>query len=152
MRLKPTTPAATLIAGLLAAAVLTGCGNGISDSSDSGAAADSTPSATTSESVSPSATPTESAAPKEAGPSLTVDIAGDKVTPNGQAIQVAPGKPLTITFNTDRAGELHVHSKPEQFVEFSAGTSTKKLTIEVPGVVEVEEHDTSHVVAQIEVK
>jgi len=80
-----------------------------------------------------------------------VSINGDRVTPNGEAIELGVGEPLLIQFDTDRAGELHVHSKPEQYVEFAAGTSIKTLVIETPGVVEVEEHDTSIVVAQIEV-
>ena len=148
--MRHRTPAAA--AALLAAVLLTGCGQ---DDTTQANADDSTPSASAS-GPSPSETaatsPTASATPEQAGPVLDVRIAGSEVTPNGKAVQLPAGEPLTITFKTDRAGELHVHSKPEQFVEFPAGTSTKELTIDVPGVVEVEEHDTSHVVAQIEVR
>lgn len=139
---------------LVAAILMSGCGSGetgpanADDSSPSSSASSSSPSETASSSSSASA----SASPKPAGPALNVRIAGSEVAPNGKSLQLPAGKPLTISFKTDRAGELHVHSKPEQFVEFPAGTSTKKLTIDVPGVVEVEEHDTSRVVAQIEVR
>ncbi len=99
--------------------------------------------------TSPTPTPTPSQAD---GPELVVTIKGDQVKPNSQEIDLEVGETLIIRFETDRGGELHVHSTPEQYVEFEAGTSTKKLVIEAPGVVEVEEHDTSHVVASLEVR
>lgn len=100
---------------------------------------------------SPSPTPTPTPSPA-AGPELVVTIKGDQVKPNSQEIDLEVGETLIIRFDTDRAGELHVHSTPEQYVEFESGTSTEKLVIEAPGVVEVEEHDTSHVVASLEVR
>lgn len=149
MRSRTTALALTLTTAI----ALTGCGANEPSSKAGAAAPDSSPSATEAPSPSAGGTPSDQPIPtKPAGPVLAVKIAGDKVSPNGKAIDLAAGKPLTITFTTDRAGELHVHSKPEQFVKFPAGTSTMKLTIKVPGVVEVEEHDTSHVVAQIEVR
>ncbi|UMG92253.1 hypothetical protein [Nocardioides sp. TF02-7] len=72
--------------------------------------------------------------------------------PNAEQITVSAGDPITITLETDRAGELHVHSKPEQYVEFEAGRSTKELTIRTPGTVEIEEHDSEAVVAVVEVR
>ncbi|WP_231252727.1 hypothetical protein [Nocardioides furvisabuli] len=57
-----------------------------------------------------------------------------------------------IEIQSDRAGELHVHSTPEQYVEFDAGRTSAQLVIETPGSVEVEEHDTSAVVALIEAR
>lgn len=102
---------------------------------------------------SPSAPQTPTPTPSQVtGPELVVTIKGDQVKPNSQEIDLEVGETLIIRFDTDRGGELHVHSTPEQFVEFEAGTSMKKLVIEAPGVVEVEEHDTSHVVASLEVR
>jgi hypothetical protein len=86
------------------------------------------------------------------GPVLEVAIDGDEVSPNSQRIELARGEPLVIEFRSDRAGELHVHSKPEQFVDFPAGSSTRELVVDVPGVVEVEEHETGIVVAQLAVQ
>ena len=79
-------------------------------------------------------------------------ITGDRVTPNAVVVDLSVGDPLRFEFKTDRAGQLHVHSKPEQFVDFGAGRTVKEITIETPGSVEVEEHDTGAVVAIIEVR
>lgn len=142
-------------AALVTALVLGAC----SGSADEDAApvdaqstqATETPSATPS---APPATdqPTEaptSEAPVEAD--LAIVIAGDEVSPNAAEISVGRGEPVLISFDTDRGGELHVHSKPEQYVEFEAGTSQQELVIDVPGQVEVEDHDTGDVVAVISV-
>lgn len=147
-----------LTAAALASVVLTSC------SDDAGTATDgptSTPtSAATSAapddspSSSPTSEPTETAPePTEAaGPVLSVTIAGDDVSPNGELLQVALGEPLVVEVTSDRAGELHVHAKPEQYVEFEAGTTTQELVFETPGVAEIEDHDTGDVVAQVEVR
>lgn len=142
------------IALLLATAA---CGTS-EESNASASTPPSTATATASSAPTSSSTPMPSmssdgsATPKPVGPSLAVKIEGDVVSPNAQRLTVKAGDPITITFTTDRPGELHVHSKPEQFVEFDAGSTTKQLVIETPGLVEVEEHDTSAVVAQIEVR
>ena len=50
------------------------------------------------------------------------------------------------------AGEFHVHSTPEQEIEYDAGTSEHEITIDRPGVVEVESHEPASVVLQLEVR
>lgn len=120
-----------------------------SNSSSSPAAPTPTDTATSAPTEPPSPSPT-SAAPE--GPVLDVTVTGEKVTPNAVEIDLAVGEPLTITFDTDRGGELHVHSKPEQYVEFEAGRSTQELVVQTPGSVEIEEHDTEAVVAVVEVR
>ena len=113
---------------------------------------DPAPSAGTS-SAAPSRTPTEATtAAAPAGPSLAVTIDGDEITPNAEELTVTAGEPIAITFTSDRAGELHVHAKPEQYVEFGEGTTTAELVVDVPGSVEVEEHETGAVVALVEVR
>ncbi|GAW49711.1 MULTISPECIES: hypothetical protein [unclassified Nocardioides] len=87
----------------------------------------------------------------EQGPVLRVTISGDDVGPNAEAIEVPAGEPLTVWISSDRPGQLHVHSKPEQFVDFGKGVSTHELVVETPGAVEIEEHDTSAVVARVRV-
>ena len=82
---------------------------------------------------------------------MAITIEGDKVTPGGERLEVARDEVVTLEITSDRAGELHVHSKPEQYVEFEAGTSTHELVISAPGVVDVEEHESGHVVVQLEV-
>jgi hypothetical protein len=81
-----------------------------------------------------------------------VSIHGRKVLPNAQTITVEAGRPLTVSVESDRDGELHVHSKPEQYVEFEQGVSEHRLVIKTPGSVEIEEHDTGAVVALLTVE
>lgn len=148
----------TVAAAAALAITLSACGS--DDGGD--AAADPTTSATASDTPtsSPSeADPSESASVSEppVEPSeepvegIVITIAGDEITPNGKRIEVERNETVTLEITSDRAGELHVHSTPEQYVEFEAGTSTHELVIEAPGVVDVEEHETGHVVVQLEV-
>ncbi|WP_205474496.1 hypothetical protein [Nocardioides sp. SYSU D00038] len=83
----------------------------------------------------------------------TIEITFDQgtVTPSGERVEVAVGQPIELVVTADVAGELHVHSTPEQELAYGAGTSTLPLTIDQPGVVEVESHDLDQVVVQLEV-
>lgn len=83
---------------------------------------------------------------------LDVSIKGDTITPTNKRIPVNKDEPLTVTITSDRSGELHVHSSPEEEIPFDEGTTTKKLTFKTPGVVEVEEHISDTLVAQLEVR
>jgi len=142
-------------------AALAGCAGPAEDddaASDPGSAR--SPSAGSPTGTPPSESPSESPSkpPKNtpstetpAGPTLEVTVAGGDVAPNAQEISLAIGEPLTIVFSADRAGELHVHSKPEQYVDFGAGKSIQQLVIKTPGTVEIEEHETGAVVAVVEV-
>ncbi len=144
-RMRSLTTLASTLALLLA---LAGCADDPTDASPPDQAAPS-PSETATSSEKESAKPK----PEEPeSPVLEVAIDGEDVSPNSQRMELARGEPLVIEFRSDRAGELHVHAKPEQFVEFPAGSSTRELVIDVPGVVEVEEHETGAVVAQLEVQ
>lgn len=121
------------------------------DGGDTGSGAP-TPSATTSES--PSAAPSESAPASEKSTLSTVEvrISGDSVTPNAEQLELARGEAIVFDISSDRAGELHIHSRPEQYVEFSEGRTRAEISIDTPGSVQVEEHDTSKVVAILEVR
>jgi hypothetical protein len=83
---------------------------------------------------------------------LDVSIKGDTITPTNKRIPVSKDEPLTITITSDRSGELHVHSSPEEEIPFDKGTTTKKLTFKTPGVIEVEEHISDTLIAQLEVR
>jgi hypothetical protein len=149
-----STVIAAAAASLLLSGSLAGCGDGDEPSDEDTPAASSSPTPSESPSPSPSASePVETATPTEdARTVVRISIDGDEIAPGGDRISVDRGEVLTLEITSDRAGELHVHSKPEQFVEFSAGTSSHKLTINAPGVVDVEEHETGHVVVQFEVQ
>lgn len=83
---------------------------------------------------------------------LAVEIAGDEISPNAAELEVGVGDSITVSVASDRAGELHVHSTPEQYVEFGAGETAQELTFTTPGTVEVEDHDTGDVVAFVDVR
>ena len=83
---------------------------------------------------------------------VTVTREGDTFTPNGERIELGVGQTLVLTVTADEAGEFHVHSTPEQEIEYDEGTSEHEITIDRPGVVEVESHEPASVVLQLEVR
>ena len=145
MRTRAITVSLLLTAGL----TLSACGE------EADTAAEPTPSPTTA-----SSTPSETASeepeseepePEPAGTVVVVTIDGDRIEPNGASIEADLDEPVVLAITSDRAGELHVHSTPEQFVEFRKGSHEYELTFEQPGVVEVEDHATGFVIAQLQV-
>lgn len=145
LRTRATTVSLLLAAGL----TLSACGG------DADTAAEPTPSPTTA-SVTPSETASEEPESEEPEPEpegtiVVVTIDGDRIEPNGASIEADLDEPVVLAITSDRAGELHVHSTPEQFVEFRKGSHEYELTFEQPGVVEVEDHDTGFVIAQLQV-
>ena len=87
------------------------------------------------------------------GGKVTIDITvkDGKVTPHGDRVKAKVGQPVTLNIDADTSGEIHVHSSPEQEIAFDKGTSTKKLTIDQPGIVDVEDHALEQVIVQLEV-
>ena len=83
---------------------------------------------------------------------LDITFAGDTVDPAGTQVKVEAGKPLTLHIVADRPGEIHVHSSPEQELEYDAGTTDKTITLDQPGVVEMESHTLDKLIAQLEVR
>jgi hypothetical protein len=84
--------------------------------------------------------------------SIDVSFEGDTVTPNGERVKVDVGQPIELNITADAAGEIHVHSEPEQELEYDEGTSTVTIEpIDQPGVVDVESHDLDAVIVQLEV-
>jgi hypothetical protein len=83
---------------------------------------------------------------------VTVTREGDSFTPNGERVELGVGETLVLTVTADAAGELHVHSTPEQEIAYDEGTSEHEITVDRPGVVEVESHEPDQVVLQLEVR
>jgi major membrane immunogen (membrane-anchored lipoprotein) len=82
---------------------------------------------------------------------VEITFSDGEVAPNGERVEVEAGKPIALVVKADEAGKLHVHSSPEQELEYGAGTTTLKLTLDQPGVVDVESHDPKVVIVQLEV-
>ncbi len=153
-------------ATLLLAGTLAACG----DDAESPSASESTsqsdspspsPSEETSESPgktpgkspdkTPERTPSKSQS-EDSGPTLEVEVEGDEVKPVAEQVDLSVGEGLTITVTSNRAGELHVHSDPEHSFEFGPGTETFDLTIDTPGSVDIEEHESDALVARLLVR
>ena len=82
---------------------------------------------------------------------VTVD--GDSVTPNGDRVEVQHGQPIELEVTADAPGEIHVHSEPEQELEYDKGTSTVEIEpIDAPGIVDVESHTLDKTIVQLEVR
>ena len=134
------------------ALLLTGC----SSEQEPGSSASPAPGG--SETTTPADEPTANQGGRKPLPSdvpddaVEIEIEGDRVEPNGKQVAVTAGEPLTLAITSDRATELHVHSSPEQMVEVTPGESTVRLTVDTPGVVDVEEHESGVVVLRLEVR
>ena len=83
--------------------------------------------------------------------SIAITLRDGTVSPRGTRVKARVGQPVRLRIDADTAGELHVHSTPEQEVEFPAGSSTRRLTIDRPGIVDVEDHALDQVIVQLEV-
>ena len=139
--------AALVTAPLAALALLTGCGSSGTTSVSSATAPSSSP-----------ATPGSGSSDASGGGSteggnmrIDITVRGNAVSPSGAELSVKPGTPVTLHVVADRAGELHVHSSPEQQVEFAAGTTNVELRFDRPGVVDIEDHDLDKLVVQLRV-
>lgn len=84
---------------------------------------------------------------------IKVTFEDDSVTPNGERIEVATGQDIELEVTAEEAGEVHVHSTPEQELEYPAGESTVVIKgIDQPGTVDVESHSLDQVIVQLEVR
>jgi hypothetical protein len=115
------------------ALAVTGCGSDDSDGGGSGGTVTAT---------------------KDSSGTPTVDVTfkGDAVKPQGAKLEVKAGEPLKLHITADQGGEIHVHSSPEQEIEYDAGTTDKTLTIDQPGVVDVESHSLDKLILQLQVR
>ena len=72
---------------------------------------------------------------------IAISFNGEDTDPNGQKIDVSVGQRIELDVTADAPGEIHVHSDPEQELEYDEGSSTIAVDpIEVPGQVTVESH------------
>ena len=145
-RLRRTLIALTLTSAL----ALSGCG---SDEPEADSTSSASPAASDSPSPSTSKKPKQ---PKETTPPESVDevvvdvtVAGNDVTPVAQSVELGVGETLLLEINSDRAGELHVHSSPEQFADFEAGASELDFTFDKPGSVDIEEHESGALIVRV---
>jgi hypothetical protein len=144
-------PRRTLVA--LAATVtlaLAGCGGDDPETESTSATSPSASDSPTAEESKPSK-PSKKTSPPEPVDEVVVDVSivGDDVTPVAQSVELGVGETLLLEVTSDRAGELHVHSSPEQFADFQAGASQLDFTFDKPGSVDIEEHDSGALIVRV---
>ncbi len=83
---------------------------------------------------------------------VNITFKDGKVDPSGDRVDVGAGQPIDLKVTADEPGELHVHSEPEQQLEYGKGETTLKIAIDRPGVVAVESHDLDQIIVQLEVR
>ncbi|RZI79262.1 MAG: hypothetical protein EOO67_20700 [Microbacterium sp.] len=82
---------------------------------------------------------------------VEITLDGSTVSPDGEARTVKRNQPVVLKITAAQAGQLHVHSTPEQVVDFPAGESEITLDFAIPGVVAVEDHALDKTIVQFEV-
>lgn len=93
----------------------------------------------------------DAAAPQPSGSdSITLTFTGGEAPPV-ERVEVGVGEEIELVVKADEAGTLHVHSDPEQELEYGTGTTALKLSVDQPGVVDVESHELDATVLQLEV-
>lgn len=125
---------------LVLAVTLTGCG---SDSSKPPATADNDLSATPAAQV--------TTAPAADAKVIAIKLANGTVEPSGERVAVKANQPVVLQINAHAAGELHVHSSPEQHIEYPKGGSEITLKFAQPGVIDVESHTLDKLIVQLKV-
>ena len=138
---------AAAVLGLVCAVLLAGCGEDESDPTTSPTSSEPTSESTPRES---SDGPTEE--PADDVTSIKITFADGSVTPNGERVEVPAGEEFELVVSSAEPGELHEPSTPEQVLPYGTGTTTIPVTIDEPGVVEVEDHHLGLVVVQLEVR
>lgn len=152
---SPTRPRLRLVAGgtalsCVALLGLAGCGEDPEVDEPTSQSPGASPSESVSES--PSASPSESVSGAPGEKPIQVVIEAGTISPMGERIQVSVGEPIQVIVTSDVEGSLHVHSTPEQEIDFTEGTTEHEITLQQPGVVEVESHDPDLVVLQLEAR
>ena len=84
---------------------------------------------------------------------IQVTVEGDSITPNGDRVEVERNQDVELEITADAPGEIHVHSDPEQELEYDEGSTTVTIQgIDKPGTVDVESHTLDKVIVQLEVR
>ncbi|WP_229054861.1 hypothetical protein [Aeromicrobium sp. Leaf350] len=133
----------TLLPAAVALVLAAACGG--TDGSDA------TPSPESSASPSAASGATEAAA--EPGVRVEITITEDGTTPTGDRVDVGVGEPVTLVVTSEVTDEVHVHSDPEVSIDVAPGETVERtFTIDRPGQVAVESHESGATILQLVVQ
>jgi plastocyanin len=83
---------------------------------------------------------------------ISVSIAGGKVSPAPDRIEVKTGTTVTLTVTSDVADEVHVHGIDKEFALSPGQPGSITFTVTDPGVYEVETHESGKTLFQLVVR
>lgn len=149
----PVRPSARLPLVLaLSAGLLAACAAGEPDAATPDSAAAPAPAA-----ISPAGSPTPSApaspsvAPSPTARTIEVAYAGGAVTGTSGREEVPLGEPVVLRVTSDVAEHVHVHGYDVEQLVPAGGTVDIPVEATIPGVFEVELHDSGKVLFQLRV-
>jgi len=138
------------LSAALAAVLLSGCAAGQDDAGASTGTTVTSPSPSSpAASVAPSAVPP--AAPSPSVRTIQVAYAGGAVTGTSGREQVRLGEPVVLRISSDVADQVHVHGYDLEQAVPAGGTVEIPVDATIPGVFEVELHDTGKLLFQLRV-
>ncbi len=140
---------------LILAAALGACGDDAADSADEpDAAATSEHSGDHSESADPSEPAAEesSQAAAPTGNVVAITIAGGQITPKPGVISVPLNEEVTIEITSDVEDEIHVHGYDKEFALKPGGTASVTFMADIPGIFEIETHESGDLLAELKVE
>ncbi|MFL6061556.1 MAG: hypothetical protein ACJ72E_10015 [Marmoricola sp.] len=82
---------------------------------------------------------------------IKVTIDTSSLSPVGAEAKISRNQPVVLEIHASVAGQLHVHSSPEQHIDFGVGDSQITLSFDKPGVIAVEDHALNQLIVQLEV-
>ena len=84
---------------------------------------------------------------------IEITFSDGSVSPHGERVEVEAGEEIELVVKADEPGGLHIHTQPEQELEYDEGESTLTNTgLEQPGTVDVEVHELEKIIVQLEVR
>lgn len=86
------------------------------------------------------------------GPVIEVRIAKGRVTPPPGRVEVARGDRVVFTVTSDVVDEVHLHGYDIDSELRPGGTTTVEVTADMPGLFEVETHDSGTQLFQLLVR
>ena len=147
----------TTTATALCAVLLSGCAAGADDASSASApsapptSTAASPAASPPAGASPPATPASSAAPSPTVRTIDVAYAGGEVTGTSGREEVTVGEQVVLRVSSDVAEEVHVHGYDLEQAVPAGATVEIPVRATIPGVFEVEMHQSHKVLFQLRV-